>query len=606
MSRMHLPWVVIAGAIAGCGGDVGVDARTTPGATETADEFIARVNRELDELGREVAAANWVRATYINQDSGLLAAKAAERYSEWLSRSAADARRYEGLQVSPATGRALHLLKLSTPEPAPADPARRRELAQIKTELPAMYNTATWCRGGDNECLHLQQIERIISDSRDPAELAAAWAGWHDLAAPMRNRYSRFVELANEGARELGYGDLGQMWRDHYDMGPAEFEAEAGRLWGQVRPLYEALHCHARATLADYYGEEIVSRSSPIPAHLLGNMWSQTWTGIYDLLEPYPGTQSINVDAALQSQDYTPERMVRSAESFYTSLGLPELPVTFWDRSLLSKPADREVQCHASAWQIGWDDDVRIKMCIQPTTDDLRVVYHELGHVYYYLAIRDLPPLFQAGAHDGFHEAIGDAVNMSMTPAYMNRIGLLDGTIESYEATINRQMYEALTAIAFLPFGKLIDEWRWAVFDGRVAPGDYNAAWWELRERYQGIVPPVERDEKDFDPGAKFHVPANTPYSRYFLAFILQYQFQRALCDAAGHDGPLHECSVAGSEAAGARLWAMLSRGASQPWQDTLQELTGTREMDASAIIDYFQPLSDWLAEKNAGRSCGW
>jgi len=605
MKHSSLSWIVAAATLVGCGADVGEPRGTTAGPVESADEFVQRINRELDELGLEIAAANWVRATYINADTGVLAARASERYSEWLATAAAGARRYDGQALSPATARALHLLTLATPEPAPADPALRKELAEITTELPGMYNTARWCRG-DGDCLHLQQIERIIAESRDPQELAAAWTGWHDLAAPMRPKYRRFVELANEGARELGYRDLGQMWRDHYDMSPSDFEAESGRLWNQVQPLYEALHCHVRATLAEHYGTGTVPAAGPIPAHLLGNMWSQTWTGIYDLLEPYPGTLSVDVDDALESQAYTPERMVRSAESFYTSLGLPELPPTFWERSLLAKPADREVQCHASAWQIGWDDDVRIKMCIQPTTEDLRVIYHELGHVYYYMAIRDLPPLFQTGAHDGFHEAVGDAVNMSMTPAYLNRIGLLDATSESYEATINRQMYEALTAVAFLPFGKLIDEWRWAVFDGRIAPENYNSAWWELRERYQGVVPPVARDEDKFDPGAKYHVPANTPYSRYFLAFILQYQFQRALCDAAGHQGPLHECSVAGSEAAGKRLWAMLSQGASQPWQDTLEELTGTRAMDASAIIDYFRPLSEWLDGKNAGRRCGW
>ncbi|MDH4110293.1 MAG: M2 family metallopeptidase [Gammaproteobacteria bacterium] len=605
MITKRLAWIAAA-LLAGCGVDVDSSITVDADEAETPDEFVERVNRELEELGTEVAAANWVRATYINADTGLLAARAAERYAEWLSRTAADAGRFDNQDMSAASARALHLLKLSTPEPAPGDAARRKELAEIATELPGMYNTASWCPEEGGDCLHLQQIEKIVAESRDPAELAAAWTGWHDLAAPMRPKYRRFVELANAGARELGYGDLGEMWRDHYDMSPAAFEAETNRLWDQVKPLYEQLHCHVRATLGDFHGEGVVTPAGPIPAHLLGNMWAQTWTGIYDLLEPYPGTQSVDVDSALQAQGYTPERMVRSAEGFYTSMGLPELPGSFWERSLLAKPADREVQCHASAWQIGWDDDVRIKMCLRASTADLRVIYHELGHVYYYLAIQDLPPLFQAGAHDGFHEAVGDAVNMSMTPAYLHRIGLLEGTSESYEATINRQMYEALTAVAFLPFGKLIDEWRWAVFDGRIAPENYNSAWWELRERYQGVVAPVPRDEGDFDPGAKYHVPANTPYSRYFLAFILQYQFQRALCDAAGHDGPLHECSVYGSATAGERLWSMLSKGASQPWQDTLEELTGTREMDARAILDYFQPLADWLAGQNAGRSCGW
>jgi peptidyl-dipeptidase A len=378
------------------------------------------------------------------------------------------------------------------------------------------------------------------------------------------------------------------------------------RLWNQVQPLYEQLHCQVRAKLAEHYGEDKVALDGPIPAHLLGNMWAQSWDNIYDLLTPYQGVVDLDVDSTLTGEHYTPQQMVRSAEQFYVSLGLPDLPQTFWERSLFRKPADRDVVCHASAWGLDGGHDLRIKMCINPTYEDLRTIYHELGHNYYQGAYSIQPPLFQDSAHAGFHEAIGDTITLSMTPGYLQQVGLITAATESRETVINRQMQQALDNIAFLPFGKLIDEWRWGVFSGSISPESYNEAWWALRTRYQGIAAPLERTEQAFDPGSKYHIPANVSYTRYFLARILQFQLHRALCEAAGFDGPLHECSIYGSQAAGDQLHAMLATGASQPWQDTLEELTGTRAMDATAIVDYFQPLMEWLEEQNSGRSCGW
>jgi peptidyl-dipeptidase A len=390
-------------------------------------------------------------------------------------------------------------------------------------------------------------------------------------------------------------------------MSPVEFEAETERLWSQVKPLYDGLHCYARGKLQHQYGKERVPDGKPMPAHVFGNMWAQQWNFIYDLLEPYPGASDLNVTAALKKQGYNAIRMTRSAESFYTSLGFPGLPGIFWERSMLSRPRDREVVCHPSAWNMDTKGDVRFKGCLQATDDDLYTAYHELGHVYYYLSYVGQPYLFQAGAHDGFHEAVGDTINLSVTEEYMAGIGLLPaGAKRSREALINRQMKVASEKIAFLPFARLIDQWRWGVFSGAIPPANYNEAWWDLRRRYQGIDAPVPRSEADFDPGAKYHIPANTPYTRYFLAFVLQFQFHKALCDAIGHQGPLHECSIYGNKEAGRRLREMLALGASLPWQDALERLAGTRRMDASAIIDYFQPLTGWLEEQNRGRQCGW
>jgi peptidyl-dipeptidase A len=575
-------------------------------SAETADEFVARVNRQLADLALEWNAAGWVQATYIIPDTQLLNARATERWLGLFGDSVQQARAFGGQTMTPATQRSLHLMKLGVAAPAPDDPAKRSELATLLAGMEAKYGSAKYCPQGPDSCRDEVQLKAVLEKSRNYDELLTAWRGWHDAARPLRPDYERYVTLANEGARTLGFGDLGAMWRSGYDMPPDDFTKEAARLYSQVEPLYKELHCYARGRLAQKYGADKVPAGKPIPAHLLGNMWAQQWDAVYDLLEPYPGASDLDVDAALVARGYDAVKMTKSAESFYQSIGFPALPQKFWERSMLTQPRDRDVQCHASAWEMDGRDDVRIKMCIRPTYEELRTIYHELGHVYYYLWYRDQPFLFKNGAHDGFHEAIGDTVNLSMTPAYLAKIGLVPAAKPSREALINQQMKMALEKIAFLPFGKLIDEWRWKVFSGEVTPANYNAAWWALREQYQGVAAPVARTEADFDPGAKYHVPGNVPYTRYFLSFIIQFQFQKALCEAAGFNGPLYDCSIYGNEAAGKRLAAMLSKGASQPWQDTLYELTGTREMDGSAILEYFAPLRGWLAEQNKGQQCGW
>ncbi len=578
------------------------------GPTETADEFIDRVNTEYKEYWREVNAADWLYATYINKDSAIVSSLANERYAAWRSRMVKESLAYADHEVSPETRRALDFLKQGAILVAPDDDAKRKEQAQILADLKGSYGAGKYCRS-DAKCFGGQELENLMEQSRDYDELLEYWIGWRGISPPMRDKYTRYAALANEGARELGYGDLGEMWRAGFDMTADEFQAETARLWEQVEPLYEELHCHVRARLGEHYGEDKVPQDGPLPAHLLGNMWAQEWGFIYDIMEPYPGVSDLDVDSTLKTKNYSPQEMVRSAEDFYVSLGMERLPDTFWERSMFSKPKDREVVCHASAWSLDADEDLRIKMCIEQTYEELRTIYHELGHNYYQRAYNKQPLLFQEGAqgaHDGFHEAIGDTITLSMTPEYLAQIGLVSSAEQSQKAIINRQMQQALDKIAFLPFGKLIDEWRWGVFSGEVAPKNYNAAWWDLRLKYQGIAPPVERSEADFDPGAKYHIPANVSYTRYFLARILQFQFQRSLCEAAGHQGSLHECSIFGSKEAGARLTAMMEPGASVPWQDTLEKLTGTREMDATAIIDYFAPLMVYLKEQNEGRTCGW
>jgi len=591
----------------GSGTPAGAASGQAAAANESADEFVARVNGELTARAQEAQAAGFTLDTFITPDTQLLNARANDRYLAYLSKAVAEAKRYDAQKLSPATARALMKLRLNVAAPAPDDAHKRARLTQLEAQLEAKYGEGKYCPTGPASCKNLDQLAEILATSRNYDELTDAWKGWHSVGAGMREDYTQFVALANEGARELGFKDLGVMWRAGYDMSPEEFDAESERLWQQVKPLYDGLHCYAHARLAKRYGADKVPAGKPIPAQLLGNMWAQQWNKIYpDILKPYPRASIETADARLKAQKWDAVRMAHSAESFYTSLGFPQLPRSFWERSMLTRPRDREVVCHASAWDLATTGDVRIKACLKPTEEDLFTIYHELGHVYYFLSYANQPYLFRDGANDGFHEAIGDTVNLSVTPAYLAKIGLVGAVTPSHEALINQQMKMALEKIAFLPFGRLIDQWRWRVFSGEITPENYNSSWWELRRRYQGIAPPVPRTEADFDPGAKYHIPDNTPYTRYFLSFILQFQFHKALCAAAGNHAPLYECSNYGSREAGRRFADLLSLGASQPWQDALEKLTGTRRIDAAAITEYFQPLMQWLNEQNQGQQCGW
>jgi peptidyl-dipeptidase A len=637
---VRLAAVVLALALAACGQKAEPPAATGP-TPQDADKFIADINDQLRKKGPLINAANWLQQTYITSDSEMLAAKFNEEALADQARWIQEAKRYKDVAgLSPDTARALMLLK-NVSAPAPGDAVRQAELAKLLSEMEANYGSAKWCRkdaAGNDECLTLQAIEKIINNEgfvHTPDQIAAAWQGWHETARPIRAKYQRFVELVNAGAKEMGFENAGEVWRGGYDMSPVDFEAETERLWGQVKPLYDELHCLVRSRLNKKYGNELVPKDGLIPAHLLGNMWAQQWSNIYPLMEPFKGVGNLDVTRSIKAQrdaEYKklvagfkgqPKpadlaelahkadaaqavKMTKVAEEFYTSLGFPTLPESFWEKSLLVQPRDRDVVCHASAWDMNLQGDVRIKQCIEPDEEHLTTIHHELGHLFYDLMYNPLPPIFQGAAHDGFHEAIGDTITLSLTPGHLAKIGLVPAQKPDPRATINSQMKWALDKIVFLPWGKLVDQWRWKVFSGDITPDQYNSAWWKLRAHYQGVATPLARSEEDFDPGAKYHIPGNTPYTRYFLSFVIQFQFYKALCEAAGHQGPLHECDFYGSREAGRKYMEMLKQGASKPWPETLEKLTGTRQMDASALIEYFAPLLAWLKEQNRGQACGW
>jgi peptidyl-dipeptidase A len=569
-----------------------------------AEQFISQAEARLSELNTRAARAGWVQENFITDDTEAIAADANELGTAAVTELVEQAKRFDGLALPPALARKFLLLKLGLTAPAPKDPKLRREMIEIGTSLDGDYGKGKYCRKPD-DCLDITAIERIMSSSRDPKELQDVWTGWHKVGAPMRQRYARFVELSNQGAREMGFKDVGALWRAGYDMTPEQFNAELERLWQQVRPLYLSLHTYVRARLAQHYGADVVPTNGPIPADLLGNPWAQEWGNIFPLLGLPDASRGYDLTELLKARNLDAKGMVRYGENFYKSLGFAPLPPTFWERSLFTKPRDRDVVCHASAWDIDNQDDLRVKMCIQVRDEDFITIHHELGHNFYQRAYKGQPFFFEAGANDGFHEAIGDTIALAVTPEYLQQIGLLD-KVPSADADIPLLLKQALDKVAFLPFGLLIDQWRWKVFSGEITPANYNQAWWELRLKYQGVAPPITRSEADFDPGAKYHVAGNVPYMRYFLARILQFQFYRAMCKEAGYDGPLHRCTFYNSKAAGEKLSKMLAMGQSQPWPDALEVLTGQRQMDASAILDYFAPLQKWLDEQNKGQKTGW
>ncbi len=602
--RLTLVAVVALTFAAACG----PAGSSAPGAYEAsaagAEQFLAEAESRFESLVIELGRAQWVQQTYITEDTETLAAQAYERFIEAQMAFAKQATQFDGLELSGEIARKLALLKTAITLPAPSDAELRQELTAIAAGLESAYGKGQYCPD-DGECRDLGALSRTMGESRDPDELLEAWQGWRTISPPMRDDYRRFAELGNQGARELGFADLGALWRSGYDMPADDFRAELDRLWDQVRPLYERLHCYVRARLNQRYGDAVVPLDEAIPAHVLGNMWAQTWANVYDLVAPEGADPGFDLTDLLRERELDEREMVRYGERFFTSLGFEPLPETFWQRSQFSKPADRDVVCHASAWDIDMMDDIRIKMCIEINAEDFSTIHHELGHNFYQRAYSVQPVLFRESANDGFHEGIGDTIALSVTPSYLVKLGLLDKEPDASK-DIGVLLRMALDKIAFVPFGLVVDAWRWRVFSGEAGPDEYNAAWWELREKYQGVRPPVERSEENFDPGAKYHVPANTPYTRYFLAHILQFQFQRSLCEAAGYEGPLHRCSIYENKDAGDRLIRLLEMGASRPWPEALEVVTGEKEMDATAILDYFAPLDEWLGEQTDGLECGW
>lgn len=585
----------------------GVDAQNTSRSGRTVAEakvFVDSAEQRLRELWVRSSRASWVQNNFITDDTEALAADAQKDVTAASVAFAKGAARFDGVKLPYEIERKLKLLKLSLTLPAPSNDNDQQEVTQIAVSLESDYGKGKFSTQ-NGTVYTLNDASRVMATSRNYDTLLLMWKGWHEVARPMRERYTRLAKLTNKGAKELGFADVGSLWRSNYDMPPGEFAKEIDRLWLQVKPLYDALHAYVRTALAKEYGKGKVERGGRIPAHLLGNMWAQSWLNIYPLVAPPSGDPGYDLTKILQERKATEEDLVHIGERFFVSIGFDPLPASFWTRSLFRKPQDREVICHASAWSIDFHDDLRIKMCIEVNDEDFQTIHHELGHNFYQRAYNGQPLLFQGSANDGFHEALGDAVALSLSPEYLQQLGMIS-TVPDASGDLGLLMKMALDKVAFLPFGLVVDQWRWKVFSGEISPNEYNSSWWSLREKYQGVQAPVERTEKDFDPGAKFHVAGSVPYTRYFISTILQFQFHRALAREMGHTGPIHRASIYNNKRAGEKLKAMMAMGQSRPWQEALEALTGEKQMDASAIVDYFAPLKRWLDEQNKGQKVGY
>jgi len=570
-------------------------------AKSTAD-FLKEASQDLERETVNEQRAEWVQNNFITDDTTQLVSDANAKLTQVATQYAIQSKKYKG--HTPDEKRQLMLLLNYLTLPAPSDPKKNDEMTKLKAELDGMYGSGKYCNKA-GKCFALGELEDVMAKSRNPKELLEAWEGWRTISPPMKKKYQRIVELANEGSRELGFKNLAEFWKVKYDMSDAEYEKSLDKIWTDIKPFYEQLHCYMRTQLNKKYGDQVVPKTGPIPAHVLGNMWSQAWGNVKDIAG-VNAKNSADLDKLLKAAKYDPIKMVKTAENFYVSLGMPKLPQSFYDRSLFVKPRDREVVCHASAWDIDLKEDVRIKMCIKIDDDSFRTIHHELGHIFYDLAYKEQPMLYNGSANDGFHEALGDTMQLSITNKYLKDLGILKTLPKNNGANIDYLLQMALDKVAFLPFGLMIDKWRWQVFDGTIPPEKYNSGYWDLVKKYQGIVPPRDRPADAFDPGSKYHVPSFVPYSRYFIADILEFQFYRALCKESGYTGPLNECSIYGSKAAGDKFWSMMKLGLSRPWPDALETATGQRDLDASAIREYFAPLEKWLREKNQGQQCGW
>ena len=556
--------------------------------------FLEKIEKDNLSEGPIVSSAYWIGSNFITHDSQNIVADYSKRYTLKSLENSRTASSFNDLKTSDSNRRKLELLKSSFVMPPPLDENLASELSSISTKLEAMYGSGEYCYE-DGSCYDLEAFEQIIDKSRNPKDLLMAWNGWHEVGKPMKPMYMRMVEIGNQGSRDLGYSGLDDLWFSKYDMPADDFLKETDSVWEEVKPLYDALHCHVRSQLNKHYGDEVVSLNGPLPVHLMGNMWGQSWSNIYDLVYPEASkTKSVDVTQIIQERNINETEMVKYAEDFFLSIGFEPLPDTFWERSLFVKPQDRSVVCHASAWNLdSANNDLRIKMCIEKNEEDFITIHHELGHIFYYQAYNHLPTLFQGGANDGFHEAFGDLLTLSITPDYLKQIGFItaDEAEQAKNDSIGLLMKQALEGVVVIPWALMLDKWRAGVFTGDISDTELNEAWWNMREAYQGIAPPSYRSEAYFDPGAKYHIPGNTPYTRYYLARIMQYQFHESLCNDIGFTGSLHECSIYGDKLAGEKIISTMAMGQSAPWQDAFEKLTGTRKISGKSVMNYYNCL---------------
>ncbi|XP_043285855.1 angiotensin-converting enzyme-like [Venturia canescens] len=579
-----------------------------PAFLARAKELLARLNREHGEWINKQTKASWAYASNLTDENLTAQQNVSAQYANHVRKMWQEVKDFNWTNIVDYDTR-RQFEKLATPGSAALPEAKHEEFGAVISKMQKTYSTAKICDFKQpTKCdLSLEpEITELLVNSHDPEELKHLWIKWRDATGKkVKTDFTRYVELSNEIARLNGFDDMAAYWLRDYEAD--DFVQQIETLWTELKPLYLQLHAYVRRQLRLKYGEDIVSKDGPIPAHLLGNMWAQTWGEIIEFSTPYPGKKLPEVTEAMIQQGYNATSMFRLAENFFVSVNLSGMPELFWENSILEKQQGIDMICHASAWDFYDGKDFRIKQCTRVNMADLATAHHEMGHVQYYLQYKNQPTVYREGANPGFHEAVGDTISLSAsTPGHLKNLGLLDEVSSDNEAVLNHLYFVGLDKISFLPFAFMMDKWRWGVFQGQTRPETYNCDWWSLAEEYQGIEPPVDRSEDDFDPGSKYHIIADVEYIRYYVSFVIQFQFHKALCTEAGEydpknstSKPLSECNIYGSQKAGQLFKSMLELGSSRPWQDAMEKITGQRKMDSSGLLEYFQPLADWLKLEN-------
>ena len=568
--------------------------------------FLTRAEQEIAQADEANQRARWVNQTYLTEDTTWLSARANESFTALQMRLSREAAAFKGPKLAPTTLRRLSLLTLAIRSPSPPDAGEGREWADVQAGLVSDYNRH-YVADGERRLGSYGEVRRAMETTDDPAALQQLWVKWHAVGQGLEPAYQRFVELSRVGAKSLGFADVGEIWRAAYDMPPDAMAGDVERLWADIKPLYVQLHCYTRAKLAAAYGTGVQPSDGPIRIELTRNPMGMYWVGAYDRIATDFPAPSYDLDTILESRRPTGRAMAEYADRFWTSMGLPAMPASFWAQSMFDKPRDREVVCPGSVSIVHGPDDVRLKMCAGANAVDFTTVHHEVGHAVYALAYRDQPYLFRASANDAFHEAVADLGALSITPSYLQRIGLIDSSqAPGSDQDLGLLMRMALQRVTFMPFSVIVDKWRWKVFSGQIPPERYDGAWWDLVARYQGLSPMETRREGSFDIASLPHVTSNVSYIRYFYAYLLEFQLFKAACDSAGWKGPLHRCTLYGDQLAGSHLKTMLAMGASRPWQDALAVGAGTAQVSADGMLAYFRPLREFLERENAGRQCGW
>jgi len=609
-------WLVLAGIVSA---QDPLPTALEAGSLEVqAALFIQTAEEELRQSAVRSTFASWNYESNITDATQKVSDRATEAASLLTKKLGKEAQKFDIAQIQNLdVKRKLKLMKNIGTAALPKQ--QLKEFIELTTNMGKAYSTAKVLdRETGQKSLSLEpELTTILARSRDPATLRYYWEQWREQSGKkIRNMYHKYVGLYNQAAKANGFVDASLMKVSAYESDT--FQQEMEDTWQGLRPLYQQLHAYVRTKLGEHYGPDVVPGRGPLPAHLLGNMWAQSWNNIADILRPFPTKPSINVTGEMIRQGWTPRKMFEKADDFFQSMGMDPMPPKFWSGSILEKPKDgRELTCHASAWDFYNGEDFRIKQCTRVNQEDFVTVNHEMGHVQYFLQYNNQSYLYRDGANPGFHEGVADILSLAVgTATYFQKLGLLGEEVDigDEETNINILFDMALERIAFLPFGYLVDKFRWDVYSGRTSLDNMNCHWWKLRHEIQGLAPPGPRDNSQFDAGAKYHVAGDVGYVRYFTAFIYEFQFYRALCLESGDyvpgdpKKPLHRCNFYGNTAAGDKLRAMLQMGASRPWMEAMEKMTGQRAMSTKAIREYFGPLETWLQQENrrAGVEVGW